>query len=154
MKTRSRPARRSLFHDEGGLSASEYVIIMLLICVVCFLAWRIFGSQGRERTGGAHQVVSGLATTSSADGEGGAAHGSQQTTTPEAAPTAPGATPHGGRGDIQRGQRLGIPGQEAEYGEDPEIRASRNRTRNFRWVVIGVMTAGILAFLLGRSKRG
>lgn len=155
MKTRSRHARRSLLGDERGLSATEYVIIMLLICVVCFLAWRIFGSSGRDRTAGAHHVVDGLATSSSADDEGGAAGGhGGSAPAPEAASTAPGATPHGGRGDIQQGRRLSVPGQEAEFGEDPEIRASRMRTRNFRWVVIGVMTAGVLVFLLGRSKRG
>lgn len=128
---------------------------MLLICVVAFLAWRLFGSQGRDRTAGAHHVVDGLATSSSADDEGGAGAGSHGgSAPPPVASEAPGAAPHGGRGDIQRAQHLGVPGQEAEFGEDPEVRASRTRTRNFRWVVIGVMTAGILAFLLGRSKRG
>jgi hypothetical protein len=152
-----REKRRSLLRDTRGLSAAEYIILMALICVVGFLAWRIFGSRTRERTAGAHGVVNGLATTSSADGEsgahGGQAGGSHGADGEEAARPEPGAPPHGGQGDIQRGRRLSVPGQEGEFGEDPEVTASRRRGRNLRWIVIGVLTAGVMAILLGK-KRG
>lgn len=150
-----REKRRSLFRDTRGLSTAEYIILMALICVVGFIAWRLFGAHTRERTAGAHGVVSGLATTSSADGEGGA-HGSaasHHAGEDEAPAAAPGAAPHGGAGDIQRGRRMAVPGQEGEFGEDEEVTRSRTRTRNFRWIAIGILTAGVLAILLGK-KRG
>jgi hypothetical protein len=146
----------SLYRDTRGLSAAEYIILMALICVVGFIAWRIFGHRTHERTAGAHTVVSGLATTSSADGESGAhggggaagAHGEGE----GAAATPAGGPPHGGRGDIPQARRMSIPGQEADYGEDEETRRSRVRARNFRWVVIGVLTAAVLAVLLGKKR--
>jgi hypothetical protein len=149
MRERREP-RRSLFRDTRGLSTAEYIILMALICVVGFIAWRLFGGSTRERTAGAHHVVSGLATTStSEDGEG---HAQAHTDAPP--PTAaPGGVPHGGQGDIQRGRHMGVPGSEGEFGEDEEVRRTRTRTRNFRWIAIGVLTAGVLAILLGK-KRG
>lgn len=151
---RRREKRRSLFRDTRGLSTAEYIILMALICVVGFIAWRLFGAHSRERTAGAHGVVSGLATTSSADGEhGGAASGGHHGGDEEAAAPAPGAAPHGGAGDIQRGRHMSVPGSEGEFGEDEEVTRSRTRTRNFRWIAIGVLTAGVLAILLGK-KRG
>jgi hypothetical protein len=150
MRERREP-RRSLFRDTRGLSTAEYIILMALICVVGFIAWRLFGGSSRERTAGAHHVVSGLTTTSSADGEG---HGQAQGHGEEPPPTAAaGGTPHGGQGDIQRGRRMSVPGSEGEFGEDEEVRRSRTRSRNFRWIAIGVLTAGVLAILLGK-KRG
>jgi hypothetical protein len=151
--------RRSLLRDTRGLSTAEYIILMALICVVGFIAWRLFGGSTRERTAGAHGVVSGLATTSSEDGEGqghgAGGHGAQGGAAPEAAAPVPGAAPHGGQGDIQRGRRIAVPGQsEEEFGEDPEITASRRRGRNLRWIVIGVLTAGVLAILLGKKRGG
>lgn len=151
-----REQRRSLFRDTRGLSTAEYIILMALICIVGFIAWRLFGAHTRERTAGAHGVVSGLATTSSADGEGGAhggAAGAHHAGDEEAAAPVPGAPPHGGQGDIQRGRRMSVPGSEGEFGEDEEITRSRMRTRNFRWIAIGILTAGVLAILLGK-KRG
>lgn len=152
-----RDTRRSLLRDTRGLSTAEYIILMALICVVGFIAWRLLGQHTRERTGGAHHVVAGLATTSSADGEGGA-HGSGSSAhhggaDEEQAAPEPGAPPHGGAGDIQRGRRMAVPGSDEEFGEDPEVRRSRVRSRNFRWIAIGVLTAGVLAILLGK-KRG
>src|SRR5262249_14967138 len=114
-----------------------------------------FGSHTRERTAGAHHVVSGLATTSSADGESGAQSGSSGGGGASSdAPPATGANgaPHGGQGGIQRGRRLRGPGKEGDLGEDEEVRRSRTRTRNFRWVAIGVLTAGVLAILLGKKR--
>lgn len=143
--------RRSLLRDTRGLSTAEYIILLALICIVGFIAWRIFGSRTRERTAGAHGVVSGLATTSSADGEHGA-QASQHTDEPP--PTAaPGGAPHGGQGDVQRGRHMAVAGTEGEFGEDDEARRSRLRSRNFRWIAIGILTAGVLAILLGK-KRG
>jgi hypothetical protein len=154
-----RPRRekgRSLLRDTRGLSTAEYIILMALICVVGFIAWRLFGAHTRERSAGAHGVVSGLATTSSADGEGhgAAAGGAHHAGDEEAAAPAPGAAPHGGAGDIQRGRHMAVPGSEGEFGEDEEVTRSRNRTRNFRWIAIGVLTAGVLAILLGKKRGG
>lgn len=151
------PVLTSLYRDTRGLSAAEYIILMALICVVGFIAWRIFGHRTHERASGAHGVVSGLATTSSADGESGAhggggagAHGEGEGGAAGAA--TPGGAPHGGRGDIPQARRMSIPGQEGDYGEDEEVRRSRTRARNFRWVVIGVLTAAVLAVLLGKKR--
>lgn len=148
--------RRSLFRDTRGLSTAEYIILMALICIVGFIAWRIFGSRTRERTAGAHGVVSGLATTSSDGSEGdGAHHGAGGAGHGDAPPptAAPGGAPHGGQGDIQRGRHMTVAGTDGEFGEDEEARRSRTRSRNFRWIAIGVLTAGVLAILLGK-KRG
>jgi hypothetical protein len=152
--------RRTLLRDERGLSAAEYIILMALICVVGFIAWRLFGGSTRERTHGAHVVVSGLATTSSADGESGAhggagggngsGGGGSGSSGPPA--TAADGTPHGGVGDVQRGRHMRIAGSDEEYGEDEEVRRSRLRARNLRWVAIGVLTAGVLAILLGKKR--
>jgi hypothetical protein len=160
MRARRDPSRRSLIRDERGLSAAEYIILLALICVVGFIAWRIFGARTRERTHGAHGVVSGLATTSSADGESGAGHaggangasgGAEHA--PPVASTAPGAAPHGGAGDIQRGQHMQVGGGEGEFGEDEEARRSRLRSRNVRWIFIAILTAGVLAVLVGKKRR-
>ncbi len=147
-----------LLRDTRGLSAAEYIILLALICIVGFVAWRLFGSHTRERTAGAHGVVQGLATTSSADTEGGAHGGAQGGAhhADEGAPpaTGPGGAPHGGQGDIQGRRRMSVPGSEGEFGEDEEERRSRTRTRNFRWIAIGVLTAGVLAVLLGKKRGG
>lgn len=141
--------RRSLLRDTRGLSAAEYIILMALICVVGFIAWRIFGGHTRDRTRGAHGVVNGLATTSDADGEG--QHSARADGEPP--PTAaPGGDPHGGQGDIRRGRRMTVPGSDEDFGEDEEVRRSRVRSRNFRWIAIGILTAGVLAILLGKKR--
>lgn len=134
---------------------------MALICVVGFIAWRLFGSHTRERTHGAHVVVSGLATTSSADGESGATgngrsgSGSASGGGSEAPPVAsPGGVPHGGAGDIQRGRHMQVAGSEGEYGEDDAARRQRLGSRNFRWIAIGILTAGVLAIILGKKRGG
>jgi hypothetical protein len=159
MRARRDPSRRSLIRDERGLSAAEYIILLALICVVGFIAWRIFGARTRERTHGAHGVVSGLATTSSADGETGAgghggASGASGGAGEHAPPVAsPGGVPHGGAGDIQRGQHMQVGGGEGEFGEDDEARRSRLRSRNVRWIAIAILTAGVLAVLMGKKRR-
>jgi hypothetical protein len=159
MRARREPRRRTLFRDTRGLSAAEYIILMALICVVGFIAWRMFGGSTRERTRGAHQVVSGLATTSSADGENGQHAGGGSSATP-ATPSGSGSppasaadgTPHGGVGDVQRGQHMRVAGSDEEYGEDDEVRRARLRSRNVRWVAILILTAAVLAVLLGKKR--
>jgi len=155
MRARREPRRLTLFRDERGLSAAEYIILMALICVVGFIAWRLFGGSTRDRTRGAHAVVSGLATTSSADGESGQHAGSNGASGGgEHAPPASAAdgTPHGGVGDVQRGRHMRIAGSDEEYGEDDEVRRARLRSRNLRWVAIGILTAAVLAVLLGKKR--
>lgn len=154
---RALAARRSLLRDTRGLSTAEYIILLALISIVGFIAWRIFGAHTRERTAGAHGVVSGLATTSSADGESGARGGQGGDHAGDGEPAgaaAPGGAPHGGQGDIRRGSHMAVAGGEGEYGEDEEARRTRTRSRNFRWIAIGILTAGVLAVLLGKKRGG
>lgn len=40
---RIRPLRRSLVSDTAGLTTSEYVILLAMIAVVGYAAWRKFG---------------------------------------------------------------------------------------------------------------
>ena len=153
MPTRRDLRRRTLREDTRGLSTAEYIILMALICVVGFIAWRMFGNSARGKTAGSDHVVNGLATHSSAeDGEGG--HHSSEPGRPETVAPTPGGAVHGGRGDIPQARRMGIPGDEGSYGDDEETRRGRTRSRNFRWIAIGVLTAGIMAILLGKKRSG
>ncbi len=153
MPTRRHLQRRTLREDTRGLSTAEYVILLALICVVGFIAWRMFGNAARNKTAGSDGVVNGLATRSTTDEATGQPHSSEPARPEVAAPT-PGGPVHGGRGDIPQARRMGIPGDEGNYGEDEETRRSRTRTRSFRWIAIGVLTAGIMAILLGKKRSG
>jgi len=46
-------SRRSLRHDQRGLSTVEYIIILLVVGLVGVAAWRGFGSSTTARTGAA-----------------------------------------------------------------------------------------------------
>jgi hypothetical protein len=152
MPTRRDLRRRTLREDTRGLSTAEYIILMALICVVGFICWRLFGDATRGKAAGGDQVVDSLATHSTADD--GTHHGAEAAPPPTTA-AAPGGPVHGGRGDIPQARRMSIPGQdEGTYGEDEEVTRSRTRSRNFRWIAIGVLTAGIMAILLGKKRSG
>lgn len=56
---------RRLSRDERGLSTTEYIIILALVCIVGFGLWQQFGSHASDRNRAAAHVVNGLATTSS-----------------------------------------------------------------------------------------
>lgn len=152
MPKRRELRRRTLRDDTRGLSTAEYIILMALICVVGFIAWRMFGSAARGKTAGSDHMVNGLATHSSA--EDGEHHAGSTPARPETTAPTPGGAVHGGRGDIPQARRMAIPGDEGSYGEDEETRRSRTRSRNFRWIAIGVLTAGIMAILLGKKRSG
>ena len=152
MPTRRDGRRRTLRDDTRGLSTVEYIILLCLICVVGFIVWRVFGSTAKGKAGGSQTVVNGLATHSTA--EDGQPAPQADTVRPETVAPTPGGPVHGGRGDIPQARHMDIPGDEGTYGEDEEVTRSRSRTRNFRWIALGVLTAGIMAMLLGKKRAG
>jgi Flp pilus assembly pilin Flp len=55
---------RELLADTRGLSTVEYIIILCLIAVVCFAAWRQFGETVKDKVGGANETVGSLPSDS------------------------------------------------------------------------------------------
>lgn len=56
---------RELLADTRGLSTVEYIIILCLIAVVCFAAWRQFGEKVKDTVRGTTTTVGTLPTSSS-----------------------------------------------------------------------------------------
>jgi len=52
-----------LLKDTEGLTTVEYIIILCLIAVVGFVAWKKFGATVKTKVGDATDVVDGLPST-------------------------------------------------------------------------------------------
>ncbi len=57
---------QKLLKDDRGLSTVEYIIILCLICIVAFAAWKKFGETVKGKVGGANDQVETLPTESEA----------------------------------------------------------------------------------------
>lgn len=60
----SRRSRARLLEDTRGLSTVEYIIILCLIAVVCFAAWKQFGQTVEFNVKGATNEIGTLPTSS------------------------------------------------------------------------------------------
>lgn len=58
--------KKNLLKDERGLSTVEYIIILCLIAIVAFAAWKKFGETVKTKVGGANDQVETLPTESEA----------------------------------------------------------------------------------------
>jgi len=125
---------RPLGRDERGLSTTEYIIILALICIVGFGLWQQFGSHASDRNRAAAHVVNGLATTSSEgdhhDGASGSARGG-------AAPAASGSAAAATSGSAYPDLR-----DESAVGSEPE----ESDVWKF-FVVAGVFFGGMILWL-------
>ncbi len=55
--------KKNLLKDERGLSTVEYIIILCLIAIVGFAAWRQFGSTVKAKVGESSNTVNSLSGT-------------------------------------------------------------------------------------------
>ncbi|HWM84468.1 MAG TPA: Flp family type IVb pilin [Kofleriaceae bacterium] len=60
---KSKPERRSLLRDVRGLTTVEYIIILCLIAVVGFAAWRNFGGAVKAKVEESDATVDKLPAT-------------------------------------------------------------------------------------------
>ena len=62
--------KTSLLRDTRGLTTVEYIIILCLIAIVGFVAWKKFGTAVAARTDEAATTVEGLSGTGGGAGGG------------------------------------------------------------------------------------
>lgn len=62
-REQSDAGKTSLLRDTRGLTTVEYIIILCLIAIVGFVAWKKFGTAVAARTDDAATTVEGLSGT-------------------------------------------------------------------------------------------
>ncbi len=60
--------KKSLLRDTRGLTTVEYIIILCLIAIVGFVAWKKFGTAVAARTDEAATTVEGMSGTAPGGG--------------------------------------------------------------------------------------